>query len=580
MLSELRIQNFAIIDELSLEFAPGFNVFTGETGAGKSIIVDAVELLLGGRADSAFVRSGMDAAIVEGTFQLQDSVRDRVHAILEQESLLDDPEFLILGREIRKAGRNICRVNGRVVTLVFLREVGELLVDVHGQSEHLSLLRVPEHIHLLDRFSSVDSTKTQFVESYRSLGKLRKLIGEIQEQRRDAVRQAELLEYQINDIESARIKSGEEHELFEERTRLANAEQLAKLADQAINALDEGIDEAPTASELLGEAAHDLANLAKIDRSMQPQADASQVAIEQLGELARQMRDYRDEIEFNPRRLDTVEERIGLLSALKRKYGDDLAGVLLFAERARKDLDLITNSEERLTQLVGEEQSLLKSLGTLGDSLSQKRRAASEILARGIEAELLDLRMEGAEFKVDFQVLEDEDGVLIDGRRVAIYPTGIDRVEFLVSPNPGEGLNPLAKTASGGETSRLMLGLKSVLAQADHTPTLIFDEIDQGIGGRVGSVVGQKLWKLARSHQVLCITHLPQLASYGDRHFKVEKQVIEGRTRTEVRAMDSGDRNAELALMLGGVDQPNLESAAHLIDLAEQTINQALTERS
>jgi DNA repair protein RecN (Recombination protein N) len=580
MLTEIRIQDFAIIDDLRLNLDSGFTVFTGETGAGKSIIIDAVEMLLGGRADSTMVRSDAEVAIIEGAFRLESSIQSEVNQILERESLLDDHEYLALGREIRRQGRNICRVNGRTVSLSLLRELGEWLVDVHGQSEHLSLLRVQEHLQLLDRYAQAENLRNSFMNTYHVLGRVRRELSELRQREQEAASRADLLTYQLNEIESAALQPGEETELIAERARLANAEQVATLAEQAITALDEGPGDREATTDLLGRAAQALMGLAKIDSSMEGTQAETQALIEDISDLARRLRIYREGIEYNPQRLDQVEERLNLIHSLQRKYGDGIEAVLGYAESARAELEAITHSEERLQDLESEETKLLSRLGELGQELSRVRREAGEQLEHAIEEELTDLRMEGASFGVDLSWEDDTQGAPAEGRRVAFGPLGFDQVEFLVAPNPGEGLKPLVKIASGGETSRLMLGLKSVLVRADRTPTLIFDEIDQGIGGRVGAIVGRKLWGVAQSHQVLCVTHLPQLGAFGDQHFKIEKEVQGGRTVTLARRLTDSERLPELASMLGGVSEPNLESAADLLRQAIEVKRVARDEES
>ncbi|MEW6567348.1 MAG: DNA repair protein RecN [Chloroflexota bacterium] len=565
MLIEIHIRDFAIIDDLSLELEPGFVVFTGETGAGKSILIDAVEMVLGGRAETTAIRSGASAALIDATFRLTGSAGDEVRPMLEAQGLLEDSEILTLSREIRREGRSLCRVNGRVVNLALLKEVGDILVDVHGQSEHLSLMRVREHLNLLDRYAQAEEARQAFHQTYEALGRVRSELASLRQSEREAARRAEMLAFQINEIEAAALRPEEERELLEERTRLANAEQLAALAEKAIAALDESVDQAAPATDLLGQVAEAVASLARVDGSMTSLQAESQALLEQAGDLARRIRLYREGIEFNPRRLDEVEERIGLIRSLQRKYGDSVTDVLAYADKARRELDTITHAEERIQALEMEERELLASLAESGQRLSEIRREAGGRLGQAVEGELSDLRMAGARFGVDLRWEDEPTGVPVGERRLAFGPAGLDRVEFLVAPNPGEGLKPLVKIASGGETSRLMLGLKGVLARADRTPTLIFDEIDQGIGGRVGAVVGQKLWGLARQHQVLCITHLPQLAAFGDQHFKVEKIVKKGRTVTTVWPLQGEPRIAELAQMLGGTGEATQESAADLL---------------
>lgn len=580
MLSELTISNFAIIDNLSLNFAPGFNVLTGETGAGKSIIIDAVSLLLGGRSDATMVRSGAEAARLEGAFSLDDDAREAIQPLLEREELLpdDDPNIITLAREIRREGRNVCRVNGRTVSLAILKEVGQALVDIHGQSEHLSLLRVREHLFLLDRFAGLEGQRAELAAVVRELNSVRVELEELLRAEKDAARRIDLLNFQINEIMAAKLKPGEDKTLIEERTRLANAEKLAALADDAIRSTAEGDESsgAPAATDLLGSAVRALNSLAKIDPSLETYRDTAQSLAEQLAELSRDLRNYREAIEFNPKRLDQVEERIELIKSLQRKYGQTIEAILAYGEKSKQELDAVTHAGERIDQLKKQEESLLKKIGKLGQALSKVRREAGERLSKGIEAELQDLRMEGAQFGVDIQWEEADDGAIVSGeKRVSFDSTGIDRIEFLIAPNPGEGFKPMVKVASGGETARLMLALKGVLARADRTPTLIFDEIDQGIGGRVGTVVGRKLWGLSRSHQVLCITHLPQLAGFGDSHYKVEKAVNGDRTTTHVYPLNADKRVDEIAQMLGTEGQSTHQSAVELLQTTSLEKQQA-----
>ncbi|MFQ5408126.1 MAG: DNA repair protein RecN [Anaerolineales bacterium] len=573
MLSELTIRDFAIIEELRVTFDRGFNVLTGETGVGKSIIIDAVELLLGGRADTMFVRAGCDTALVEGTFALHAALLETIGPVLEREALADAQhrDVLVVARELRTSGRNVSRINGRTVNLALLREIGSALIDIHGQSEHLSLLRVREHLHLLDRFAGLTEQRAEFAAVVRELQDVRGELDHLLESERDAARRADLLNFQINEITSAALTPGEDEELLAERTRLANAEKLAALADEAIAAAAEGIsvenELQPAAVDMLGAVLKALEKLARIDSHLSEQHDQVQALVEQLSDVTHVVRDYRDSIEFSPQRLDEVEERLDLIRNLKRKYGDTIEEVVAFGEQARAGFDQIAHAEERIEELKLREDELLREIGRLGAALTKARRAAGAQLSETVVAELADLRMEGAQFVADVaHKPDDKNGAYLpDGEQVAFDATGLDKVEFLVAPNPGEGLKPMVKIASGGETARLMLALKGVLARADRTPTLIFDEIDQGIGGRVGAVVGRKLWGLTGSHQVLCITHLPQLAGYGDAHFKVEKTVDGDRTRTHVRRLAHDAQVSELAEMLGVDSDATVQSAEEIL---------------
>lgn len=571
MLTELRIENFAIIDHLELQFADGLTTFTGETGAGKSIILDAIEVLMGVKADATFIRSGAEKAILEAVFRIPQRSRTEMLEILEREDLLEDPDYITFGRELRKAGRNTARVNGRSVSVGLMRQLGGYLVDIHGQSEHLSLLNVRSHLGLLDRYAASQALLDAYRQTYKRLTELRRELEKLRQSEKDAERRIDLLDFQIQEIRSANLGKVDEEDLRQERSRLANAENLSSMAQRSLLLLDEGSEEAPAITDALGQVLEALQSVAKIDKSQeQLRLRAEEMAVN-AGEVARDLRDYLEGIEFNPRRLNQLEDQIDLINRLKRKYGGTVEAVLAFAAKSEAELEMITHASERIEELEEEENRLLPDLAQKALSLSASRREAAETLASGVEAQLADLSMNGARFNVSFMRKDDENGLpMEDGKRVGFDANGIDSVEFLIAPNPGEGFKPLVKIASGGETSRLMLALKNVLAQADHVSTLIFDEIDQGIGGRVGAVVGEKLWQLARQHQVLCITHLPQLAAYGDEHYCVHKEVETGRTTTRVSALQGDARLNELALMLGQVSDVNRVAAQEALAQARQ----------
>jgi len=572
MLEEIRIQNFAIIDRLELTFDTGFNVITGETGAGKSIIIDAVDLLLGGKADGSFVRSGADKAVVEGTFALNKTVKAQVLPILKREELEgESDDYVTLAREVKSNGRSTIRINGVTANADVLKSVALLLVDVHGQSEHLSLLNPKSHIDLLDRYAELTEMRLALGALVDKINASRREIKRLTEDEAALKRRADQLRREVEEIDTAELRPGEEDELRAERTRMGNSEQLANLTIEAY-ALLHGDDtsELLSAVDQLGQVSVLLSKLSHIDPDMKDDSDLADELAESAEELALTLRKYADRVEYNPERMEEVEERLELVNKLRRRYGATIEAVLEHADRARVELESIGNSDERLKELRAEEEKLLKLIGEVAERVSKVRVMIGQKMGQRIVAELADLRMEKAKFEVSIKRTETEDGCYIGNKRYAFSHTGVDEVEFLMSANPGEPLRPLAKVASGGETARIMLALKRVLADADQTPTLIFDEIDTGIGGRVGSVVGEKLWALAATHQVMVVTHLAQLAGYGDKHYHVTKQVKGDRTSTIVSALDDEDRRiTELAAMLGTEGESGKLSAQAILAQAD-----------
>ncbi len=557
MLLELTIGNFAIVDHLQISFSHGFNALTGETGAGKSIVIDAVGALLGEKLGAEYVRSGSDQARVEGIFALPQERELTYGALLStlEEYGLDNGEgTLILSREINASGRSVSRVNGRAVPVAVLQQIGASLIDIHGQSEHLSLLRVSQHVDLLDEYAGLGDLRAQIVAKVAALRQIRRELQALLRDERELARRTDLLRFQANEINAASLRIGEEDELEAERRILANAETLSALADGAYKHLYDGLEDQRSVSDLLGDVSLKLGDIVRLDPSLQDEAAVCEGALYQIEELARSLRAYRDGIEYDPERLLEIEERIDLIRTLKRKYGSTIEEVLRFGEEAAAELEMLGHSEERVAELQDQEGSLLREIAVLGEEISAARKKAGEALAKAMEAELADLNMPKARFMISMERTEAVDGVtLSDGKTYAFDGSGVDKVEFLISPNPGEPLKPLAKIASGGETARLMLALKTILSKADPVPTLIFDEIDQGIGGRSGQIVGKKLWNLTGRHQVICVTHLPQIACFGDSHFSVAKRVVDERTTTTVRTLSREDRVEEIMAMLGSV---------------------------
>jgi DNA repair protein RecN (Recombination protein N) len=566
MLLELRIRNFAIIDSLHLEFQPGLVILTGETGAGKSIIMGALDMLLGQRVDMSTMRKGSEFASVEAVFRIPEHSKEQVLELLKKEELLDGSEYLTLTREMRADRPNIARVNGHRSNVGVLVELGEHLVDIHGQSEHLSLMRVNQHLGLLDRFADTADVLESYQEIYREL---RQVQGNLQRLRKidlDAEKRKELLTFQVEEINLAALEEGEDQELVERRNRLVNAEKLADISQNILLLLEEAPGSQPTVMDLVGQVVSLVEAISRTDPSLTSLNEKAAELNDGLFDIGNQLRVYLDNLEFDAVELDRVQDRLVLIQDLKRKFGGTIPEIQAYRDRAQQELEEITGRSTRIEELELEEKKLLKELALRGQALTMVRQQGARDLAVELEVQLADLKMEGARFAVDFQVTEDPAGVLIeDGRRVRYYPEGLEKIEFLVETNPGEGFKALAKTASGGETARLMLAMKNVLAQADHIPTLVFDEIDQGIGGRIGAVVGEKLFRLTPEHQVICITHLPQLAGFGQQHFQVFKSISGGRTTIQVREISGEARIEELATMLGGVSEKNLASARELL---------------
>ncbi len=572
MLKEIHIRNFVLIEALDLEFSGGFNVFTGETGAGKSIILDALSVVLGEKADTSFIREGTKRASIEAVFDYG-SRRDEITEILEREDLMPEEgdDELILAREIRDGGRSTARVNGSAVSIAVVQELGALLVDIHGQSEHLSLLKPASHIRLVDQFAGNGDILKEYRGVYKKYLAVSKELRELRSGEEEALRQQDILNYQLNEITSAELSADEEEKLQKDRERFANAEKIIKSAHQGLQALNGRSEERPGIIDQLSVLEDALDSMAGYDETLQPLCEAVVTAADQLNDVLDALQKYKASLGYSPRKVNQIEERMQLYFSLKRKYGGTVEAVLEFAENAKRKLGLITNADARTAELETERQSLLDRLAELAAELSEKRTAAAKLISQGVEKELDDLRMPSAKFEVTMDRVPAEDGLADKkGGTWAFGDNGYDRVEFLISPNPGEGLKPLAKVASGGETSRVMLALKNTLAKADTIPTMVFDEIDQGIGGRVGALVGEKLWELGQYHQVICITHLPQLAALRDAHFHVRKQIEDGRTQTVVTPLTEDESLHEMAALLGSDSEENEQAVTAMLKDAEQ----------
>jgi DNA repair protein RecN (Recombination protein N) len=558
MLRELNIHNVAVIDALTVSFAPGLNVLTGETGAGKSILIDALQLVLGARSSEELLRSGAEEAMVEAAFDLP--ADPRVTTLLAGEGIaVERGEFLVLRRHLFRDGKSKAYVAGRLSSAATLRALGEELVDIHGQHPGQPLLDPKRHRELLDAYAGIVEDVRGYRERYlrwQGLGRERETLLTAQRERE---RRIELLEHQRREIDGAQLVPEEEESLTAERAILANHERLFSAVEQVYVELEES-DEAILTR--LGATATRAREAAGIDPRLAEILEALETALVHLGEAARSLRDYRGRIEFDPERLEAIEARLHEIGRLKRKYGGNIPDLLEQLAQARKDLETLERSGARLQELERELQTCRQDLLARAERMSGARRKAGQALQEAILTELTALGMAKAAFEVRVIVGAQGDA--------SLGSYGLDEVEFLISPNPGEALKPLHKIASGGELSRVMLAVRTILADADQTPTLIFDEVDAGIGGSMGEVVGRKLLAAARGHQVLCVTHLPQLACFGDQHVVVEKKSAQDRTETIVRRLTAEERLRELARMLGGPTRSTtaLDHANELLEAA------------
>lgn len=574
MLAELTIRNFAVVRDMRIEFVDGFNALTGETGAGKSIVIDALGAVLGARTSSEFVRSGESSAYVEAIFDLTCTpTRDSIRGTLSELGVdMQDDEPLILSRDINATGRSTARVNGRALTASALTHLGELLVDIHGQSDHLSLLRSSAQLELLDRFAGAMELRQDVTRAFREWNSHRERLLRFDEEQRNRTQRLDTLRFQSEEIFEANLLPDEDEALRLERSRLANAERLARTASEAFAALEGSSSDALAPGGGLdrvraAEAA--IEDIASIDEELEPIATRVRDALFVLEEIASELRDYSEGLQFEPERLAEIDERLELIRGMKRKYGPDVASIISYGEEIQSEIEALEHEDRDLESLHEQERAAQAVLAKMATRLSKLRQEAAVELAAQVERTIHELNMGRAEFEARFERQPDTRGIDIDGEAVAVDATGIDRVTFYLAANAGEELRPLARVASGGETARLMLALKSILSDADETPTLVFDEIDVGVGGRSGQVVGEKLWGLTRTHQVIVISHLPQIAAFADRHVTLVKSESDGRTETTSTAVTGDQRTDELAMMFDGLPV-SAESRANARALLER----------
>ncbi|MBM3939520.1 MAG: DNA repair protein RecN [SAR202 cluster bacterium] len=560
MLAELSVRNFAVIQETRLSLGPGFNVVTGETGAGKSLLVDALVAVLGGRADRDLIRSDANAAYVEAVFHLPIDGGDWPEALAEHGVEIGADGVLVLSRDIAREGRTTSRVNGRAVPLHAIKAIGSRLVDIHGQSAHLSLLEPSFQLALLDASAGLQPQRAEVAAVVAEARRIEQAIASIATNDRLAEQRRDLLANQINEINSAKLTLGEEDELLRARDVLANARAIQEACAGAYRVLYEG---GRNASDLIANALRTLRHAPDPTGALAPRIAVLEAALIQVQDAAREIRSFGESIEQDPRGLDEIEDRLQFLKRLKRKYGDSVPAMLAFAANAQRELESLDTSAERRSELERQLQRAVDEAGRLAWSLAEARGKAAAALESAVASELADVGLGRVRFAVSLARRPSAQGIPgADGQRYAFTASGIDQVEFLVATNPGEALKPLGRVASGGETSRLMLAIKSALRASNGVPTLVFDEVDSGIGGRAGEAVGRKMARLGRHSQVLCVTHLPQIAAFADGHFRVDKAVLEERTFAQVEMLGAEERVRELALMLAGHDTPDLREAA------------------
>ena len=560
MLHELSISNFAIIEQITLRLRPGFTVLSGETGAGKSIIIDALGMLRGDRFDVSYIRSGADKARIEGVFYVPTT--PHIHELLEEHGLTDedDEASIIIQREInRDSGRSVSRINGRAVNAAILRDIGAALIDIQGQHDGLAIFNSKTHLDMLDRFGQLTPLRIHLGEQVTQLRQLQQQLSDLSHASKRRDERINELRQLVDDVALAKLRLGEEDELLQERSRFQNGARITELTTLAYQYLhgDERRSRALVETSVL--LNQTLADLHRFDTSIQPMLDQSAEVQFALEELARTVRSYRDAIDFDPQRIELIEDRITVIRDIQRKYRLSIDELIDRSQNAAQEINLLEQSDVSLAQLQQQVETLRIHVGSLAQELSRKRHDAAQRLAHAVQVSAKDLAMPHVRFVVQQQQLpaNNNDGIPwttndAPAQLVQFDKTGADKVEFLLTPNPGEDLKPLAKIASGGEGARLFLAIKSILSQVEIVGTVVFDEVDAGVGGRAGLVVGEKLWHISRNHQVLCISHLAQVASFGDQHFAISKEVADKRTITRVVELDDSARIDELAAMLDG----------------------------
>lgn len=576
MLVELTVKNYGIIEEAGWSPAAGFNVITGETGAGKSLVVDAVEALLTGQVNETDIRYGSEAAWIEGIFRIADNRSSVVtEKLLSEKGLASDDDTLLVSCDFRRQGRAAPRVNRRAVSRALLRDITASLLDIHGQSQHLSLLNKDRHLDYLDAYAHTRELREDFGAGVRELHDIEREIQKLSASERDMERQKELLKFQIDEIKRAELQSGEEERLEREQALLTSAEKLKAAAYEIYRTIygDENAMTSSSAVDKLNDTLPAMRQIASDDAAMKPRLDYLEDMVHGLEEMARDVYSYGEKLNDDPQRLEEVQNRLELIKGFQRKYGDSIEDMLDYLKKAEGELESLSFSGERRRELEEKRAQLRTGMGKMAADLSGKRNDAAAELARAVMKECRELSMDRVEFQVSVKRETSSDGIpLPDGGFYKYDGNGVDIVEYMASTNPGEPLKSLDKIASTGEISRFLLAMKSALAEADNIPVLIFDEIDIGVGGRSGEVIGRKLWKLSRNHQVICVTHLPQIAAFADVQFNVSKESSGERTISTIKALDGESRLKEIAVMIGGSQYASstLDAARELLEKAAE----------
>jgi len=544
----------ALIKKLNIEFEEGLNVLTGETGAGKSIIIEAIDLILGGSATSDLIRDGEDNLVVEGLFLLAPQERELISNLNLDVEIVDGVGDLLIRREVNKKGRNKCWINQRLINLSALQEIGKFLVDLHGQHNHQSLLDSSKHIDLMDNLGGdkIIKYRKELSDNYRMWREKSKKLFQSIKDREENLKRIDFLKFQLEEIDKASLVINEDKDLEEEEMVLRNAEKIIETMEKANFVLYEGGSEQVSVRDSLSEVSIDLGEISSLDRRIEKIRENLKEIGYQFEDIVNEIVKYKDEIELDSQKLKEVEGRLNLINNLKSKYGSTVEGILEYRQKMCQELEDIDYSEEKVRNLREEIDSLENKISAISHHLNVNRRKIAEDLEEMVIRELEDLNMKKCQFKVSINNYEDDNGIEVEGKKYKVGPKGIDDIEFMISPNVGERLRPLARIVSGGEVSRIMLALKSILSEVDQVPTLIFDEIDSGVGARLGEVIAQKLRKLSEKRQVICVTHLPQIACRAGRHFYVEKYVLNNQTEIKLNEMRDEERVKEIARMLDG----------------------------